>query len=135
MWEGILREPDPVFSRVQAFGHGAGDKLLAQAAGRLKRCARTSDTVSRIGGDEFVVVLEDVEVVGQAVEVAVRIMENLDAPFALERGEAWVNASIGVAVPDGIAEREAEGLVRQADQAMYRAKGKEGTRYEISDGR
>jgi diguanylate cyclase (GGDEF)-like protein len=118
-----------------AFGHGAGDKLLAQAAGRLKRCVRTSDTVSRIGGDEFVVVLEDVDEAGQAVEVAVRIMENLGAPFALERGEAWVSASVGVAVPDGIAEREAEELVRQADQAMYRAKGKGGTRYEISDGR
>jgi diguanylate cyclase (GGDEF)-like protein len=118
-----------------AFGHGAGDRLLAQAAVRLKLCVRTTDTVSRIGGDEFVVVLEGVEEAEQVVEVAIRIMENLSAPFALGRSEASVGASIGVAVPDGIAEPEAEELVRQADQAMYRAKWKGGTRYEISDGR
>jgi diguanylate cyclase (GGDEF)-like protein len=118
-----------------AFGHEAGDGLLAQAAERLKRCVRTADTVSRIGGDEFVVVLEGVEGAEQVVEVTVRIMESLVAPFALERVEAWVSASIGVAVLDGIAECEAEELLREADHAMYRAKGEGGARYEISDSR
>ena len=118
-----------------AFGHGGGDELLAQAAGRLKRCVRTADTVSRIGGDEFVVVLEGVEGSEQVVEVAERIMETLSAPFALRRGEASVRASIGVAVLDGNAEREAEELVREADQAMYQAKGEGGARYEFYDGR
>jgi len=122
------------------FGHEAGDWLLAQAAGRLKGCVRTADTVTRIGGDEFVVVLEGVND-EQVVEVAGRIMENLDTPFALGRVEASVKASIGVAVLEGVAvldgnaEREAEELVREADQAMYRAKGEGGARYEISDSR
>jgi diguanylate cyclase (GGDEF)-like protein len=119
-----------------AFGHGGGDGLLAQAAGRLKRCVRTADTVSRIGGDEFVVVLEGIEEdAEQVVEVADRIMESLGAPFALGRVEASVRASIGVAVLDGNAECEAEELVREADHAMYRAKGEGGARYEFYDGR
>jgi diguanylate cyclase (GGDEF)-like protein len=117
------------------FGHEASDGLLAQAAERLKRCVRTADTVSRIGGDEFVVVLEDVKGGEQVVEVAVRIMESLVAPFDLERVEASVSASIGVAVLVGSAECEAEELVREADHAMYRAKGKGGARYAISDSR
>jgi diguanylate cyclase (GGDEF)-like protein len=120
-----------------AFGHGGGDELLAQAAGRLKGCVRTADTVSRIGGDEFVVVLEGIEEDAdeQVGEVADRIMESLSAPFALRRGEASVRASIGVAVLDGNAEREAEELVREADQAMYRAKGEGGARYAFYDSR
>jgi diguanylate cyclase (GGDEF)-like protein len=119
-----------------AFGHGGGDELLAQAAGRLKDCVRTADTVSRIGGDEFVVVLEGIEEAAEQVgEVADRIMESLSAPFALGRGEASVRASIGVAVLGGNAEREAEELVREADQAMYRAKGEGGARYEFYDSR
>ena len=124
-----------------AFGHEAGDGLLAQAAGRLKRCLRSADTVSRIGGDEFVVVLESVEDAERVAEVIGRIMEGLGAPFALGRVEASVSASIGVTfldgalVFDGVAEREAEEMVRAADRAMYRAKGEGGARYEISDGR
>jgi diguanylate cyclase (GGDEF)-like protein len=115
------------------FGHEAGDWLLAQAAGRLKRCVRTADTVSRIGGDEFVVVLEGVDDAEQVVEVADRISESLSTPFALGRVEASVSASIGVTVLDEIAERGAEELVWEADQAMYRAKGEGGACYEISD--
>jgi len=124
-----------------AFGHGGGDRLLAQAAGRLKRCVRSADTVSRISGDEFVVVLEGVEDAERVADVVGRIMEGLGAPFALGRDEASVSASIGVAfldglvVLEGVAEREAEELVRAADRAMYRAKGNGGARYEISDGR
>jgi diguanylate cyclase (GGDEF)-like protein len=124
-----------------AFGHEAGDWLLVQAAGRLKRCVRTADTVSRIGGDEFVVVLEGVDGAEQVDEVARRIMESLGAPFLLGRLVASVSASIGVAVLDGvdvfdgIAEREAEDLVREADHAMYRAKGEGGACYEISHSR
>lgn len=116
-----------------SFGHVAGDWLLAQVAGKLKRCVRTTDTVSRIGGDEFVVVLEGVEDAEQVVEVAGRIMESLSAPFAVGKVEASVSASIGVVLSDGIPEREAEELVREADLAMYRAKGEGGARYEISD--
>jgi len=69
----------------------------------------------------------------QVDEVAGRIMESLLAPFALRRGQASVSASVGVAVFEGMGEREAEELVREADQAMYRAKGEAGARYEISE--
>ena len=117
-----------------SFGHAAGDGLLAQVAERLRRCVRSADTVSRIGGDEFVVLLESIESAEQVVEVAVRISESLGVPFVLEGGEASVSASIGVAL-DGITQREAEDLVREADHAMYRAKGAGGARYEISGGR
>ena len=117
-----------------SFGHAAGDRLLAQAAERLRRCVRSADTVSRIGGDEFVVLLESVESTEQVAEVAGRILEILRDPFVLERGEASVSASIGVAL-DGISEREAEDLVREADHAMYQAKVDGGDCYEISSGR
>jgi diguanylate cyclase (GGDEF)-like protein len=110
--------------------------LVARASRREAETVRTADTVSRIGGDEFVVVLEGVEEhAEQVVKVADRITESLGAPFALGRGEASVRASIGVAVLDGNAEREAEELVWEADQAMYRAKGEGGARYEFYDGR
>jgi diguanylate cyclase (GGDEF)-like protein len=117
-----------------AFGYETGDRLLAQAAGRLKRCVRSADTVSRIGGDEFVVLVEGVEDAEQVVEVAGRIAKSLGTPFALERGEASVSASIGVSL-DSLARRGAEELLREADRAMYRAKGKGGDGYEISGGR
>ena len=118
-----------------AFGHEAGDRVLAQAAGRLKRWVRSTDTVSRISGDEFVVVLEGIEDAEQVAEVVDRIMESLGTPFSLGRGEVSVSASIGVTVLDEIAGREAEELVREADHAMYRAKGKGGARYELSESR
>jgi GGDEF domain-containing protein len=76
--------------------------------------------------------LEGLEDAEQIAEVALRITEGLAALFAVGRGEASVSASIGVAVLDGNAERGAEELVREADQAMYRAKGEGGSCYEIS---
>lgn len=107
-----------------AFGHAGGDQLLKQAAGRLRRCARSADTVSRIGGDEFVVLLEDVKDVHQEVVTVVRrIAESLVAPYVLERGKVSVGSSIGVAL-NGIEMRAAEDLLREADNAMYQAKGR-----------
>jgi diguanylate cyclase (GGDEF)-like protein len=117
-----------------SFGHAGGDRLLAQVAERLKRCVRSADTVSRIGGDEFVVLLESVESTEQVVEVVGRILQSLRDPFGLEGGEASVSVSIGVAL-DGISEREAEQLVGEADHAMYQAKADGGDRYEIYSGR
>jgi diguanylate cyclase (GGDEF)-like protein len=107
-----------------AFGHAGGDQLLKQAAGRLRRCARSADTVSRIGGDEFVVLLEGVKDVHQEVVTVVRrIAESLVAPYVLERGEVSVGSSIGVAF-NGIEMRAGEDLLREADNAMYQAKGR-----------
>ncbi|MBA2533631.1 MAG: GGDEF domain-containing protein [Rubrobacter sp.] len=107
-----------------AFGHAGGDQLLKQVAGRLRRCARSADTVSRIGGDEFIVLLEGVKDVHQdVVTVARRIAKSLVAPYVLERGEVSVGSSIGVTL-NGIEMRAAEDLLREADNAMYRAKGR-----------
>jgi diguanylate cyclase (GGDEF)-like protein len=107
-----------------ALGHAGGDQLLKQLARRLRRCTRSADTVSRIGGDEFVVLLEGVKDVHQDVVMVVRrIAKSLGAPYDLERGVVSVGSSIGVAL-NGIEIRAAEDLLREADNAMYRAKGR-----------
>lgn len=118
-----------------ALGHAAGDGLLSQVAERFRWCVRSADTVSRIGGDEFVILLESVESAEQVVEVAGRISESLSAPFVLEGGEASVSASIGVALDGVQPQLEAEDLVKEADHAMYQAKEAGGDRYEVSSDR
>jgi diguanylate cyclase (GGDEF)-like protein len=93
-------------------------------ARRLRRCTRSADTVSRIGGDEFVVLLEGVKDVHQdVVTVVSRIAKSLVAPYDLERGAVSVGSSIGVALNE-IEMRTAEDFLREADNAMYRAKGR-----------
>ncbi len=106
-----------------AFGHAGGDQVLKQVAGRLRGCARSADTVSRIGGDEFVVLLEGVKDVHQeVVRVVRRIAESLLGPYVVESsGEVSVGSSIGVAL-SGVEIGVAEELLREADKAMYRAK-------------
>lgn len=110
-------------------GHEAGDRLLVDIAGRLLRSLRPGDTACRLGGDEFLVLLED-STPALAEAVARRLLEELAAPFGPE-GEGDVTrltASAGVALAEEGGERElapeerAERLIRQADDAMYRAK-------------
>jgi diguanylate cyclase (GGDEF)-like protein/PAS domain S-box-containing protein len=102
-------------------GHGMGDQLLKTAARRLQGCVRSSDTVSRHGGDEFVVLLAHVTRIQDAVVCAGKILEALAAPFRLAEQEAKVTVSVGIAVfPEHAA--DAAALLRCADQAMYRAK-------------
>jgi diguanylate cyclase (GGDEF)-like protein len=103
-------------------GHSAGDQLLVAVAERLRACLRPFDTAARLGGDEFAVLIEDSRSPQDAVRVAQRIEEALTTPFALERQEVSVRASIGV-VWAGHARADAEELLRNADIAMYRAKG------------
>ncbi|MBA2440921.1 MAG: PAS domain S-box protein [Rubrobacter sp.] len=106
-----------------AFGHEGGDRLLSAVAGRLKACLRPEDTVSRIGGDEFAVLLEDTGPEG-AAEAAERIIRELSRPFSTGEGtarEVRVTASIGIAC-QGAGDRSAGELLKEADRAMYRAK-------------
>ncbi len=104
-----------------SLGHAVGDQLLQGVARRLLGCVRNSDTVSRQGGDEFVVVLAGVARATDAVACATKILVALDAPFLLGDHELRISASIGVAVyPDGAA--DADALLRCADFAMYQAK-------------
>ena len=103
------------------FGHSAGDRLLADVARRLRGVVRPSDTVARVGGDEFVVLCEDLADEGEAVGVATRIEQAVAEPFRLGGGEAKVGASVGIALATE-GEGDPETLLRDADTAMYRAK-------------
>jgi diguanylate cyclase (GGDEF)-like protein len=103
-----------------SLGHASGDVLLRAVADRLQAVVRPSDTVARLGGDEFAILCEGGSVDG-AVIVAQRVIDVLAAPVAIEGAEAFVGASVGVAVapPDSA---DGDGLLRDADIAMYRAK-------------
>ncbi len=110
-------------------GHVVGDQLLVEVAGRLTRSIRASDTVARFGGDEFVIVREDIADVTEAVEFAERIVEVLHEPVALSGRELYATTSVGIAI--GGAEASAEQLLRDADAAMYRAKDLGRARIEL----
>jgi diguanylate cyclase (GGDEF)-like protein/PAS domain S-box-containing protein len=110
-------------------GHVVGDELLMEVAQRLTRSVRASDTVARFGGDEFVIVREDVHDVNEAVEFAERIVAILHEPIQLSGRELYATASVGIALGDGSA--SAEQLLRDADAAMYRAKDLGRARIEL----
>jgi diguanylate cyclase (GGDEF)-like protein/PAS domain S-box-containing protein len=111
-----------------SLGHAAGDSLLVEAARRLLACVRASDTVARLGGDEFAVFIEDPVDDAACIEVAERIIAALARPFAIGRREVFVGASLGIATArDGDG---ADGLLRNADMAMYLAKTRGKGRYE-----
>lgn len=104
-----------------AVGHDGGDLLLAAAAKRLLLCMRDSDTLSRMGGDEFIVLLPSITATQDAITVAEKILKNLHEPFNVSGQNHSVSASIGIAVfPDhGVNERM---LISRADAAMYLVK-------------
>ena len=102
-------------------GHHVGDLLIAEVARRLLRCVRAGDTVGRISGDEFGVVLADLAHADDAALVAQKVLDALAAPYHLAGSEAFTSASIGIAVCPGDG-MHAEDLLRSADMAMYRAK-------------
>ncbi len=102
-------------------GHHQGDALIAQVGRRLRAGLRPGDTVGRISGDEFAVVLADLARPDDAALVAQKLLESLTQPFDLSGQEAYVTASIGIAVYPGDGE-DAESLLKNADIAMYQAK-------------
>jgi diguanylate cyclase (GGDEF)-like protein len=116
-----------------SLGHHAGDRLLIRVAERVAGGMRSGDTFARFGGDEFVILLEDLEDVGQAVTVAERIKRDLTRPFEVEGHEAVLTASIGIAevALDQIAEETAGELVRRADVAMYQGKREGKDRHKV----
>lgn len=104
-----------------SFGHDSGDELLCEAGRRLLGCVREGDTVARVGGDEFVLLLADLQGVEDISIVAGRALVSMAKPFQLKSGEAFVGASIGASMypEDGAGRAE---LIQHADIAMYRAK-------------
>ncbi len=113
-----------------SLGHGAGDLALMDVAKRLSTSIRLSDTAARFGGDEFVVLLEDLESEETAVEVAERILEDLRQPLTVSGKELALRGSIGISILEGSSTAGADELIRDADAAMYIAKrdGKGGYR-------
>jgi diguanylate cyclase (GGDEF)-like protein len=110
-------------------GHAAGDLLLKSVAERLTGCVRDSDTVSRLGGDEFTVILTNIKEEAHAAKVSQKIIETLSMPFQLEGNEVFITPSIGISLfpSDG---ETTEQLVVHADTAMYQAKG-QGNQYQF----
>ena len=104
-------------------GHSAGDELLVAVAARLGGCLPAGTLVARVGGDEFLIVLEDVTEVSDALVISERVRVAIEAPFPLRGNDVFTSASIGVAfASDSALAADAEGMVREADTAMYRAK-------------
>ncbi|GAB3269278.1 putative bifunctional diguanylate cyclase/phosphodiesterase [Kineosporia babensis] len=105
-------------------GHHYGDELLIQVGQSLQRALRGVDSVARLGGDEFAVLLPQVSDLNGACAVAWKLHDALEEPFVVEGVELDVEASIGVAVSEPVADDTAAGLLQRADVAMYVAKGR-----------
>ena len=115
-----------------SLGHGLGDRLLIAIANRLQTALRPADTVARFGGDEFVVLCEDLTNQQDAVAIAERVNEAISGPFVIDDVEVFVGVSIGIAFPDDN-DADPETLIRDADAAMYQAKDRGRARWVIFD--
>jgi len=125
-------------------GHGVGDRLLQDVADRLLRCVRRGDClargeeegppslVSRLGGDEFTIMLSDIEHFQDVAKVARRILESISLPYSLEGQEVFVSTSIGISLYPYDASTASD-LIRNADGAMYQAKEQGRNGYQIYD--
>jgi diguanylate cyclase (GGDEF)-like protein/PAS domain S-box-containing protein len=111
-------------------GHVIGDKLLIAIAKRLEHCVRPGDIVSRFGGDEFTILLNNIKDCEAVTEVAERFQSKLAAPFMIDSFEVFTSASIGIILSD-VSHDNPESFLRDADTAMYRAKEAGKARYEI----
>src|SRR5581483_8736244 len=113
-----------------SLGHSTGDQLLKEAADRIRHCVREGDTVARFGGDEFTLLVPNIDNVDDAAKIAQKIIETLKIPFFINDRELFVTTSVGVSIyPNDGADPET--LVRNADTAMYRAKDQGRDNYQL----
>jgi diguanylate cyclase (GGDEF)-like protein len=113
-----------------SLGHAVGDRVLLEVAQRISTSVRAADTAARFGGDEFAILLEDVDDVAAAVETAERILDALGRPLELPENQLVIRASLGISIAEAGNPTDADELIRNADAAMYIAKadGKGGYR-------
>ncbi|WP_028293310.1 sensor domain-containing protein [Oceanobacter kriegii] len=108
-----------------SFGHPAGDKILVQVAGRLRNCVKSTDIVSRMGGDEFTICLNfsagDDDIATLCQQVAERILKEVNKPYYIDKHQLFLSASVGIAIYPNDALTVIE-LLKNADMAMYHAK-------------
>lgn len=111
------------------YGHEAGDEVLKIAAVRLKKIIKPMDTINRIGGDEFIIILRNLTTAGNAEEFAVAVGKTLSTPFIYKKHQLFISASVGISIfPEhGM---NADRLINKADFAMYEVKRKGGNGYE-----
>ncbi len=115
-----------------SLGHVVGDRLLVALARRLKECLRDIDTVARMGGDEFAILLEDIEAPEFAIFIAERIQKAMEVPFTIEAKDLYTTVSIGIVV-DTRRYEIVEHIIRDADAAMYYAKEDGRAKFKVFD--
>lgn len=113
-----------------SLGHAVGDKLLVLVAERLSACIRQSDTVSRQGGDEFIVLISNVHDVEDAILTADKILLALASPYPIDQHQLYITTSIGISAYPSDA-KNAETLIKNADTAMYQAKQRGRNNYQF----
>ena len=126
----IFLDLDSFKSVNDTLGHEAGDKLLKEVAKRISKTVRESDTVARFGGDEFLVMLEDMSKYNDIVKVTSKIMDEVNQPINILGQEFFITISVGIAIYplDG---HDSETLIKNADIAMYTAKEKGKNQYAL----
>ncbi|AGW14384.1 EAL domain-containing protein [Megalodesulfovibrio gigas] len=113
-----------------SLGHETGDELLKAVARNLEVCVRATDTVARFGGDEFAILLEEIDAPREAVKIARRILEEVAQPLMLSGHEVFTTASMGIVlVTDGY--ERPDSILRDADTAMYKAKEQGKARFKV----
>lgn len=113
-----------------SLGHDAGDELLIQVAQRLAHCVRVEDTISRIGGDEFILLLEGLADASTAADISEKVLTCLRAPFQIGQHEVFISGSIGICYAVSGRDNTSKTLLKQADMALYQAKAEGRNNYQ-----
>ena len=126
----VFIDLDKFKSANDTYGHEAGDNILKNVAVRLKNIIRSTDTVYRIGGDEFIIILRNLKTSANAEKIAVAALETLSTAFTYKENQLFIGGSIGISIfPEhGI---DADTLIKNADSAMYEVKRTGGNGYKI----